>query len=49
MINGNKVVKEPGKKDVKFIFKKAFDMTSIKLTKTKKEPVSYTHLRAHET
>ena len=39
MINGNKVVKEPGKKDVKFIFKKAFDITSIKLTKTKKDPI----------
>ena len=42
MINGNKLVKDPGKKDVKFTFKKAFDITSIK-------PVSYTHLRAHET
>ena len=34
MINGNKVVNEPGKKDVKFISKKAFDITSIILTKT---------------
>ena len=39
MINGNKLVKDPGKKDVKFIFKKAFDITSIKLTKTKNEPI----------
>ena len=39
MINGNKVVKEPGRKDVKFIFIKAFDMTSIKLTKTKQVPI----------
>ena len=39
MINGNKLVKDPGKKDVKFTFKKAFDITSIKLTKTKKEPI----------
>jgi len=39
IINGNKVVKDPGKKDVKFIFKKAFDITSTRLTKTKKEPI----------
>ncbi len=29
MINGNKVVKEPGRKDVKFIFKKAFDINKV--------------------
>ena len=33
------MVKEPGKKDVKFVLRKAFDITSIKLIKIKTEPI----------
>ena len=39
MIKGNSELKEPGKKDVKFVLRKAFEITSIKLIKTKKEPI----------
>ncbi|MBD1165170.1 hypothetical protein IDG86_05345 [Pelagibacterales bacterium SAG-MED13] len=37
-INGNKKLKKPGKKPVKFKLKKEFKRTSKTLTKNKKEP-----------